>query len=110
MLKETLDDIKKQMTNVIDNCGGKETIDNLEKYIIELYKQNPFIDSLTIELASIDGFDSLVKKCNMYVSNKYRRETDCCCIIGSYLQNYMEQTDEVSCLYDDLGNRLLLKL
>lgn len=110
MLKDTLDDIKKQMTTVIDNCGGKQTIANLENYIIELYKLNPFIDSLSIDLNKIEGFDNLVQKCNIYVSNKYNSETDCCCIVGSYLQNYIEQDDEVSCLYDNIGNRLLVKL
>ncbi|WP_394863138.1 hypothetical protein [Paraclostridium bifermentans] len=110
MLKKTLDEIKKQMTAIIESYGGKETVCNLEKYIIETYKHNPFIESMSINLEDIEGFLSLVNKCNLYIKNTIHEDTNCTSIVGSYLREYIQEEDKLICVYNNIDNRLLIKL
>lgn len=110
MLKSTLDEIKGQLTTVIENYGGKDLIKQVESYIIEKYKFNPFVFSLNIELESIDTFATVVNRCGLYVQNKYGQDIDCRALIGSYLQNHLQCNEHIACIYCENDNKLLLKL
>lgn len=110
MLKPILEDIRGQLTIIIENYGGKDLIQHLETHIVEKYKSNPFVFSLNIELDKIETYLTVVNRCGIYVKNKYGQDIDCKVLIGSYLQNHLQCNEHIACIYYESDNRLLLKL